>query len=95
MKHQMSYSGTKVPEFFYAENTTKKLSENTKYGILNVTQIPVDEHRIWFFQYTVKRIWRMIMETRLQEKCDLFIKNREAISKKFPFENRPLFPLTF
>ncbi|MCR4992815.1 MAG: hypothetical protein K6A45_07205 [Lachnospiraceae bacterium] len=26
------------------------------------------------------------METRLQEKCDLFIKNREAISKKFPFE---------
>ncbi|MBO4421738.1 MAG: hypothetical protein J5783_07915 [Lachnospiraceae bacterium] len=26
------------------------------------------------------------METRLQEKCDLFIKNREAISRKFPFE---------
>lgn len=26
------------------------------------------------------------METRLQEKCDLFIKNREAINRKFPFE---------
>ncbi len=34
MKHQMSYSGTKVPEFFYTENTIKKLSENPEYAIL-------------------------------------------------------------